>query len=182
MASTMATSGMRHCDPSCLPAISGEVDWVVNMQTVLKETSLKGYKFLLEQYIHDCEGVFLLCIHSLYRYSTVCFSYATPLVYLWRFRTRFSCHFQSQCVIFPPISSEHRFIARDPVLRVGDSVIEHIHWLHLGHLIADERSERCCWYNFLVIVLWVKLMICLVSFQPIDSLNVDRWELVIKLI
>ena len=48
---------MWHGGLSVLPTISGgEVDRIVNLQSVLRETSVRGYKFFLEQYIHDVEG------------------------------------------------------------------------------------------------------------------------------
>jgi hypothetical protein len=40
-----------------LPVVSGEVmDNFVQKQSLAKETSLRGYKFFLESYVHEFEG------------------------------------------------------------------------------------------------------------------------------
>jgi hypothetical protein len=41
-----------------IPIISGEeMDNFVKKQAIAKETSLRGYKFFIENYIHDIEGL-----------------------------------------------------------------------------------------------------------------------------
>jgi hypothetical protein len=46
---------------SLLPAITGvTVDEFVRQQAIAKETSIRGYKFFLESYIHDVQGWFCL--------------------------------------------------------------------------------------------------------------------------
>jgi hypothetical protein len=43
---------------SVLPTLSGDsVDNFVKQQCVAKETSLRGYKFFVESYIHDVQGM-----------------------------------------------------------------------------------------------------------------------------
>jgi hypothetical protein len=72
-------------------------------------------------------------------------------------------------VIFPPVGSEHRFIVPDPVLRVGNSVIEHIHYLHTLTSDLNDAADI------------VRLRSCfeghtnnlLSQFSALDSLTVD---------
>ena len=46
-----------HSSLSVLPKISGDaVDRFVSLQAIAQETSLRGYKFFLESYIHDVKG------------------------------------------------------------------------------------------------------------------------------
>jgi hypothetical protein len=43
---------------SVLPALSGDsVENFVKQQSVAKDTSLRGYKFFVESYIHDVQGM-----------------------------------------------------------------------------------------------------------------------------
>ena len=46
---------------SVLPKLTGEaVDQFVKKQCVAKETSVRGYKFFLESYVHDVAGTSML--------------------------------------------------------------------------------------------------------------------------
>jgi hypothetical protein len=55
-------AGVWHCDLGCLPDISGEaVDNFVKLQCITKETSVRGYKFFYERFIHEFEGKFDVC-------------------------------------------------------------------------------------------------------------------------
>jgi hypothetical protein len=47
-----------------------------------------------------------------------------------------------KCVIFPPVGSGHRFIVPDPVLRVGNSVIELIHRLHMLTSDLNDAADK----------------------------------------
>lgn len=59
-----------HEDLSCLPNISGiTIEVFINLQCVAKETSIRGYKFFSEGYIHDFQGNSLLLL-SVTIYST----------------------------------------------------------------------------------------------------------------
>lgn len=63
----MATSDcLWHSTLSILPHISGEaIDNFVSSENVVNETTIRGYKFFLENYIHDVQGKrphALLCI------------------------------------------------------------------------------------------------------------------------
>lgn len=46
-----------HTDLSHFPTVCGQaVDDFVSMRCVANETGVRGYKFFLEQYIHDFQG------------------------------------------------------------------------------------------------------------------------------
>ena len=48
---------MRHKNIRHLPTVTEEImDSFVKKQPVAKETSVRGYKPLLESYVHDMEG------------------------------------------------------------------------------------------------------------------------------
>ena len=59
-----------HTNLTVLSRLSGEcVDNFVSQQSIAKETSVRGYKFFLENYIHDVQGTlcneaFCGCIHT----------------------------------------------------------------------------------------------------------------------
>jgi hypothetical protein len=56
----MPDSNLWHHDLSYLPNISGEaVDKCILLQCVAKETSVRGYKFFHEHFIHEFEGKFV---------------------------------------------------------------------------------------------------------------------------
>ena len=54
------TSSVWHSDLSCLPIISGEtVDEFIKLHCIASETSVRGYSFFREQYVHNFEGNFV---------------------------------------------------------------------------------------------------------------------------
>jgi hypothetical protein len=57
MAATNSDNVVWHTSLTALPNIPGDtVERFVSMPSVAKETSLRGYKFFLESYIHDVQG------------------------------------------------------------------------------------------------------------------------------
>jgi len=55
----VVNSSVSHSDLSCLPIISGEtIDKFIKLHCIANDTSVRGYSFFLEQYIHDFEGNF----------------------------------------------------------------------------------------------------------------------------
>ena len=49
-----------HTNLTVLPRLSGEcVDNFVSQQSIAKETSIRGYKFFLGNYIHDVQGTLM---------------------------------------------------------------------------------------------------------------------------
>jgi len=49
-----------HKTVGIIPFISGSIiDEFVKKQSLAEETSVRGYKFFLESYIHDAEGTFV---------------------------------------------------------------------------------------------------------------------------
>ena len=49
-----------HTNLTVLPRLSGEcVDNFVSQQSIAKETIIRGYKFFLENYIHDVQGTLM---------------------------------------------------------------------------------------------------------------------------
>lgn len=60
MASDVGIVDVWHRDLSILPVITGEcVDNFVKLQCVATDTSIGGYKFFQECYIHDLEGMLM---------------------------------------------------------------------------------------------------------------------------
>jgi hypothetical protein len=65
MAEGIGSQCKWHTNLTVMPRVSGEcVENFVSQQSVSKDTSIRGYKFFLENYIHDVQGT--LCYVVLY--------------------------------------------------------------------------------------------------------------------